>query len=595
MAYELFCYSIQGAGHIKKGMPCEDYGMKYQDEDCAVMVLGDGHGDTNCPRSAFGSRTLCEIAVRELSTFAREVKTAGWTESLFRQRDGARMIRQLVTSIFGKWSCAVNEDYAQNPLTEEEIAGCGNYIDRYNRGERIEHIYGTTFIAGLLTSEYLLLLQQGDGRCVVFDSHGAASQPIPWDDRCFSNVCTSVCDTDAVQSCRYHIIDLSQNPVIACVAGSDGVEDSFSSMDKMHTFYREKLKIACEDGVEGLEAHLKEKLPQFSAEGSQDDVTICGLIDRQAYAAKAETFETENAVVILKDHIRMAQERIDSMKGKLEYLYKKCDEAENQCQTVRDKLKALENEYTSIKEDVEHAERKSGVTLFNKPLLSAISVKWLKRALNQVEKEFSPLNQELNDALAKKKACVEEYQEYKARYEGFLSLRDENQEKLQKLLDDLKPKPEPPAPEPPAPEPPVPEPSETDDEQKTEQKINQFTDPKSEDEVTQSEEQKPEDEITQPEEQKPEETIPQPMHTIRTVETVETIETIRTSDALGTIEIIEISETVTTTEKPASREPARESSNEEDPYRLPLFESERTDLNREPEKDPTSPEDWTGV
>ena len=38
----------------------------------------------------------------------------------------------------------------------------------YDRGERLEHIYGTTLIAGLLTESYLLLIQQGDGRCVVF-------------------------------------------------------------------------------------------------------------------------------------------------------------------------------------------------------------------------------------------------------------------------------------------------------------------------------------------------------------------------------------------------------------------------------------------
>jgi hypothetical protein len=87
--------------------------------------------------------------------------------------------------------------FTENPLTLDERAKCDRYLDRYDRGEKLEHIYGTTLIAGLLTDKYLLLLQQGDGRCDVFDANGEVSQPIPWDDKCFANVTTSLCEDDA--------------------------------------------------------------------------------------------------------------------------------------------------------------------------------------------------------------------------------------------------------------------------------------------------------------------------------------------------------------------------------------------------------------
>lgn len=373
-------------------MPCEDYGIKFENDECKIFALGDGHGDSNCPRSSFGSRTICEIAVQELQLFAKEIRNQKWEEQLMDKYGASELVNQLVTSIFGKWSCVVNEDFLQNPLSEKEELEAKDYIERYRRGERIEHIYGTTFIACLMTDEYVLLLQQGDGRCVVFDCDGNATQPIPWDDRCFANVTTSVCDVDAVQSCRYHIIDLKKNPIIACVAGSDGVEDSFSSMDKMHTYYREKLHFACESGVDELEKHLYETLPGFSEAGSHDDVTICGLLDRDLFRAKLDKFIADNEAVIINDAIAKAQERIDSMTPKLAFLQKKCADAESACDQLKRKDRELEG---------------------------------LQRRLERIEEERDELSREIQNALNKKKICDDEYTAYKLKYDSFVQIKKE--------------------------------------------------------------------------------------------------------------------------------------------------------------------------
>lgn len=431
MAYELFCQSVQGAGHIKKDMPCEDYGIKFENDECKIFALGDGHGDSNCPRSSFGSRTVCEIAVQELQLFAKEIRNQKWEEQLMDKYGASELVNQLVTSIFGKWSCVVNEDFLQNPLSEKEELEAKDYIERYRRGERIEHIYGTTFIACLMTDEYVLLLQQGDGRCVVFDCDGNATQPIPWDDRCFANVTTSVCDVDAVQSCRYHIIDLRQNAIIACVAGSDGVEDSFGSMDKMHTYYREKLQIACELGVEELEKHLSETLPGFSAEGSQDDTTICGLIERDLFRTKLDKIIADNEAVIVNDAIARAQERIDSMTPKLAFLQKKCTDAESACDQLKRKYRELEEEYRNIKADIDsHAQSKSRMSLSARVIpFSPYSIKCLQRRLERIKEERDELSREIQNALNKKKICDDEYTAYKQKYDNFVQIKKEHEGK----------------------------------------------------------------------------------------------------------------------------------------------------------------------
>ncbi len=455
MAYDLFCNSVQGAGHIKRGMPCEDYGIKRETEICKVFALGDGHGDSNCPRSKTGSRYICEIVADELVRFASDLFEHEWNSKLFNRAEADELILQLVTSIFGKWSCRINDDFLQNPLTEQEEAEAAEYIERYKKGERIEHAYGTTLIAGLLTDEYLLLLQQGDGRCVVFNQDGSASQPIPWDDRCFANVTTSVCDIDAVQSCRYHVIDLSQNRVIACAAGSDGVEDSFSSMDKMHAYYRSILKIACEGGIEALESHLDATLPSFSENGSGDDTTICGIIDTELFAQKLEKMEVENEIVALKDKITGAQERIDSMTNKLSFLQKKYDSVMLEYNAVQLKYSDLTAEYESIQNDIaayeqgdrpeaeKDAENDSDSGFFaaasaafaeaRKKLLSPFSLRCLQHRLEKIEKEKLAAETEFEQINAKKTELEEDYIPYKEKFDSFVAIKADAQMKLDAL------------------------------------------------------------------------------------------------------------------------------------------------------------------
>ena len=230
--YELICASTQGADHIKYGIPCEDYGQVFESELCKIFAVADGHGDSNCPRSQFGSKTACELAISEMEKFCSDIKENAWESRIISPgKELDSLAHQLISSIVAKWVKLVNEELENNPLTDEERAGCEKYIERYDKGERLEHIYGTTLIAGLITEKYLLLIQQGDGRCVVFNADGSASQPIPWDEKCFANITTSLCDEDAIQRFRYCTVNLNDNPLVACLVGSDGVEDSYLSMD----------------------------------------------------------------------------------------------------------------------------------------------------------------------------------------------------------------------------------------------------------------------------------------------------------------------------------------------------------------------------
>jgi len=50
--------------------------------------------------------------------------------------------------------------------------------------------------------DYWFALHIRYGKLVVFDTAGAAYEPIPDDEHCFLNATTSICDEDALERCR---------------------------------------------------------------------------------------------------------------------------------------------------------------------------------------------------------------------------------------------------------------------------------------------------------------------------------------------------------------------------------------------------------
>lgn len=407
--YEVFHVTVHGAGHIKKGQPCEDSSITLEDEVCKIFVVADGHGDSNCPRSKTGSEYICRIASEELKSFAGTIREQEWEQKLFSPRSKEQLVRQLIASIIGKWKMAVNEEFRQNPLTAEERSNCAKYISQYDAGKRIEHIYGTTMIAGLLTDKYLLLLQQGDGRCDVFDQQGSVSQPIPWDDRCFSNVTTSLCDTDAIPSCRYEVVDVQEHPVAACMAGSDGVEDSFFSMDLVHSYYRDLLKYAVEHSVTELRDYLEEVLPEFSANGSNDDTSIGGFIDVDLVRSLLPRFERDNQIVEAESSLKQLDDRILSMEnGKMQFLEKKCKQAYDEFMKAGGALFQAE--------DVHPGENSSGI--------------------NSSDSKYEEKKKKFEDAVKEKEEYSSRYEKYKAEREN-VKLRMEMLARGDVLVDEV--------------------------------------------------------------------------------------------------------------------------------------------------------------
>ena len=60
-----------GNMHIQKNLPCEDFSMSYEDDNMAIAVISDGHGDRNCFRSGKGAEIACETSVELCRKFLK--------------------------------------------------------------------------------------------------------------------------------------------------------------------------------------------------------------------------------------------------------------------------------------------------------------------------------------------------------------------------------------------------------------------------------------------------------------------------------------------------------------------------------------------
>lgn len=286
-----FCDRVQGYLHITRSIPCEDYAEVYSAPDGRfhIAAVADGHGETSCVRSAKGSQFAAEAAVHCLKEFATSGLNGGTLSELQQPRTAQADIKRLTDTILDRWNRRAMDDLHSIPLNEDELKLAGSFAEKYRRGENLEHIYGTTLIAALLLPPFLVLLQQGDGRCEVQYADGHIDQPIPWDDRCCQNVTTSLSDSDAAEGFRHSVIDLREHPVIACYLGSDGVEDSFPDMAGTHAFY---MDLSCELAgrtMPDFYQYLDERLPDFSRRGSGDDVSIAGIVNpEELYAHRAD-------------------------------------------------------------------------------------------------------------------------------------------------------------------------------------------------------------------------------------------------------------------------------------------------------------------
>ena len=266
-----FHVSVQGASHIKKNKECQDASLSYYDEDCVIAIVCDGHGGDDYMRSAYGSQFGVKVAEENIKNFIKNINA-----DELRQNHRV-LIKQLEASIINDWNESIYAHFEQNPFTETELEVVSEKArKKYLDNNRIESAYGTTMIAVGMTKEFWIGLQIGDGKCVAVNPEGKFLQPIPWDNKCFLNATTSICDSHAIDNFRYFY---SEKLPIAVFVGTDGIDDCFKNDEQLNNLYKTVLYSFMTTDFDVAVNDLSEYLPRLSAKGSGDDVSVAVMID----------------------------------------------------------------------------------------------------------------------------------------------------------------------------------------------------------------------------------------------------------------------------------------------------------------------------
>ncbi|MDR1231171.1 MAG: protein phosphatase 2C domain-containing protein [Spirochaetaceae bacterium] len=300
MPFKSFSVTETGISHTKHGKGCEDFSLHYPSSGdksavpVTIAVVADGHGDENCFRSAKGSEFAAVAAQDAIIEFVNRLKPGPFQKLMSKQsplEDIEKYIHDLVKHIIMEWHGKVEKDYIDNPVTDEEMANVGEkYQKRYAAGKDLHHAYGTTLIAAAITKDYWFGIHIGDGRFTALYPDGTFAQPVPWDDRCYLNVTTSVCDDDALEGARTCYTSSSDKLPAAVFLCSDGVDDNYPVEENEKHLYRLYRTIAlafADDGFDSTCGQLKDLANSFATKGKGDDTSIAGIINLEAVKAIA--------------------------------------------------------------------------------------------------------------------------------------------------------------------------------------------------------------------------------------------------------------------------------------------------------------------
>ncbi len=389
-------HSCIGESHIVSNKPCQDKSLHFRDEEgVCVAIVCDGHGGDRYFRSDIGAQLLSDITKESVLKFVEVIDkyNEGKENKIFskcnftqvpvlREREESSALdneedtrlNQLFTSIVTQWKRQIDED-AKRSLTDWEQTNVKpEYLADFQRGVNIEKSYGCTLMAFVQTKEYWFAFHIGDGKCIMFNKNDECIEPVLWDDKCFLNRTTSICDPAPIEEFRYSYCGNGENPV-AVFLGSDGLDDSYGDGEKLHNFYLNVMRCLVRDGAEALHNSLVEDLPVISRMGSQDDMSIAFIYDESSIAEHTRVLTEKQVLQIdgefagIQDRLRAKGRTIDEYAG--EYETKRAglrpEELEcprkKSCDKLRIDLKYAYSDYLHLREERD-AMRKQALSLY---------------------------------------------------------------------------------------------------------------------------------------------------------------------------------------------------------------------------------------
>ena len=325
-----YSFSCQGESHKVDDKPCQDASFSAVYENgLAIAIVCDGHGGERYFRSDVGSRMATEVIRDSVITFVDNIdkslligtsftaEEAITSEEVVKKQTPLDIaFRQLFSSIIYQWNQKIAEHAANTAISKWELQHVPQkYLDELHTSETFEKLYGCTLMVYVQTPDYWFAFHLGDGKCITFQQEPLWSFPIPWDERCFLNKTTSLCDSNAINEFRYCYEGDGYFPM-AVFLGSDGMDDSFGEDSNLVNFYIQVVKMLVTEGKDATIASIESDLPQLSKIGSKDDMSVAFIYNLGELKAHITDF-IQYQIDIVTDSIHQEDGRMAKLKLKI--------------------------------------------------------------------------------------------------------------------------------------------------------------------------------------------------------------------------------------------------------------------------------------
>lgn len=278
--WSTFGASRQGGTHIRLNLPCQDASLCREGEGYSIVACADGHGSRKHFRSETGAALACKVACDCLEELLQRISLIPTEEE----------IELLKGQILLWWRHSVKQDVQQHPWTTKELEEQADLLNQPEYDELVNEQsvwipYGTTVTAVLVTADFWLAVQLGDGDMVTLSPKGEFGWPMPESNINNGHFTASLCMTDPMPEFR-HCMDV-QFPA-AFLAYTDGIEKSFPARGKRLLEYLYAIWCVV---FTGKVDEVQKALAAATQLGPvKDDATIVGIIndsvkiDRPAFA-----------------------------------------------------------------------------------------------------------------------------------------------------------------------------------------------------------------------------------------------------------------------------------------------------------------------
>lgn len=293
--------SVRGASHERAKLPNQDaiqWSPENGDTLPLIMCVSDGHGSAKYFRSDIGSRLAVDTAVEVIGEF---LDGQAGINNLSIIKGTAE--EKLTQALAHRWRQAVSSDIDVRAFTSDEMSLLkgkaasaqaslasedeDNSVSAEDAAMFGYLAYGATLLCAVVTADFILYLQLGDGDILTVSERGEVTKPLAADERLFANETTSLCSRDGWRDFRVGFQVMSGEPPALILLSTDGYANSFRDEAGFLKVGSDLLEMIRADGLESISDNLEIWLTEASQAGSGDDISL-GIICRMDALAKVE-------------------------------------------------------------------------------------------------------------------------------------------------------------------------------------------------------------------------------------------------------------------------------------------------------------------